>query len=290
MGFSVQGLRVFVCILEHGSLSAAGRGLGMSQPAVSNHLHALEERFGVPLVARGRNLRATPAGECLADHAGRVLAEFSELEAAMSGHAAPRGRLLVGASSTPGEFFLPRLAVGYAERYPEVALDAHIADTEETLAALLKREVEVALVGREVDDDRLSGRVVAEEELVAVVAAGDPLGGSEVTVEEACGRPFVLRERGSATRRTVEAGLAGRIEPRVSMELGSNAAVRAAVAGGAGVGVIPAGMVPGADDVELVSIRGITFRRPFVLVTERGRVLSPAAEAFVSMCDERGES
>ncbi len=262
----------------------------MSQPAVSNHLHTLEERFGVVLVARGRSSGATPAGECLADHARRVLAELSGLEEAMSRHAEPCGRLVVGASSTPGELFLPQLAVEYAGRYPEVALDAHIADTEETLAALLDREVEVAIVGREVDDHRLSGRVIEEEELVAVVAAGDPLGGSEVTVEEACGRPFVLREKGSATRRTVEAGLAGRLEPRVAMELGSNAAVRAAVARGAGIGVVPAGILPGSEAVEPVSIRGVTFRRPFVLVVERGRSLSPAAEAFIDLCSPRGEA
>jgi DNA-binding transcriptional ArsR family regulator len=50
---SIQSLRVFLFILEHGSLSAAGRELGMTQPAVSNHLHALEERFGVKLLIRG---------------------------------------------------------------------------------------------------------------------------------------------------------------------------------------------------------------------------------------------
>lgn len=288
MGPSVQGLRVFVSIVDHGSFSAAGRELGMSQPAVSNHLHALEERFGVALVARGRGSRTTPAGECLADHARRILSELSALEAAVARHAAPVGRLMVGASSTPGELFLPRLAVGYAESYPEVSLDVHIADTEATLAALLEREVEVAIVGREVSDDRLSERVVAEEELVAVVAAGDPRGGSEVAAEEVAGEPFVLREKGSATRRTVEAGLAGVVEPRVAMELGSNAAVRAAVAGGAGIGVLPAGLV--SDGVEPLRLRGINFRRPFVLVFERSRSLSPAAEAFIDTCNnDRGE-
>ena len=66
MSLSIHGLRIYLCILECGSLSAAGRELGMTQPAVSNHLHALEERFGVALLTRGRPLRATPAGECLA--------------------------------------------------------------------------------------------------------------------------------------------------------------------------------------------------------------------------------
>ncbi|MEW6638804.1 MAG: LysR family transcriptional regulator, partial [Actinomycetota bacterium] len=84
VGTSIQALRVYLEILESGSLSAAGRELGMTQPAVSNHLHALEERFGVRLLERGRRMRPTPAGERLADHARRVLAELSELEEEMA--------------------------------------------------------------------------------------------------------------------------------------------------------------------------------------------------------------
>src|ERR671911_209870 len=92
VGLSIQSLRVFLSILEHGSLSAAGRDLGMTQPAVSNHLHALEERFGVTLLMRGRRLQPMPAGECLAGHARRVLEDLAILEAEVARHAGPRGR------------------------------------------------------------------------------------------------------------------------------------------------------------------------------------------------------
>src|SRR5215218_7211029 len=207
MSISMQGLRVFLSILERGSLSAAGRQLGLSQPAVSNHLHALEKRFGVALLVRGGRVRATPAGECLADHARRVLEEISELEGDMAHYSAPRGRLVVGASTTPGEVLIPHVAVEFSDRYPDVALDAQIADTDESIDALLKREVEVAIVGREVDDPRLSGRAIEQDELVPVVAASDPLAGSETTPEDLVNRPFVMREEGSATRRAAEEGL-----------------------------------------------------------------------------------
>src|SRR5215212_986937 len=101
MGFSIRGLRVFLSVLEHGSFSAAGRGLGMTQPAVASHLPGLEGGFGVTLLSRGgRAVRATPAGESLARHVRRVLAEISALETEMARHAGPRGRLVVGASST----------------------------------------------------------------------------------------------------------------------------------------------------------------------------------------------
>ena len=286
---SLQGLRVFLCVLEHGSLSAAGRELGMTQPAVSNHMHALEERFGVSLVSRGRPMRVTPAGEHLAGHARRVLDEVTELEEGMARHAGPCGRLAVGVSSTPGELLLPRLAVEFSGRYPEVTLDARVADTEETVAQILGREVEVALVGRTVEHPRLVSRVVEEDELVPVVAASDPLVGRPLEAGDLDGRPFVLREKGSATRLAVEEGLAGAgLGPQpVAMELGSNAAVMGAVAAGAGIGVVPARTLGAQPLVERLDVRGVGFSRPFVLLVERSRSLSPAAEAFVELCTEK---
>ncbi len=189
---------------------------------------------------------------------------------------------------------LPRLAVRFSARYPEVALDVRVADTDETLAALLAREVEVAVVGRAVEHLRLVGRVIEEDELVPVVAADDRLASgpdsNSVTAEDLAGRPFVLREEGSATRRAVEEGLRTvGVRPRVAMELGSNAAVAGAVAAGAGIGVVPARTVASQPAVRPLKVRGLRFRRPFVLVVERGRALSPATEAFVALCSGEDE-
>jgi DNA-binding transcriptional LysR family regulator len=282
MGISIQGLRVFLSILEQGSLSAAGRQLGMTQPAVSNHLHALEKRFGVALLVRGGRVRATPAGECLANHARRVLEEISNLEEDMAHYSTPHGRLVVGASTTPGEVLVPHVAAEFSARYPDVMLDVEIADTQETLKALLERDIEVAIVGREVDHPRLDSRPIEQDELVPVVAATDPLAGSEVAPEDLANRPFVMREKGSATRQATEEGLATvGIAPRVAMELGSNAAVIGAVAEGVGIGVVPARTLRSEEQVRQFRVRGLSFLRPFVLVVERDRPLSPAAEAFV---------
>lgn len=280
---------MFLSVLEHGSFSAAGRELGVSQPAVSNHLHALEERFGVALLVRGgRGARATPAGECLAYHARRVLEEIADLEGEMAHYSVPRGRLVVGSSTTPGEVLIPHIAVEFSDRYPDVALDVQIADTDESIDALLKQEVEVAVVGREVDDPRLSGREIEQDELVPVIAASDPLASSEVAPEDLADRPFVMREEGSATRRAAEEGLATvGIAPRVAMELGSNAAVVGAVAEGAGIGVVPSRTLGDHEQVRQLRVRGLSFVRPFVLIVERSRKLSPAAEAFVALCIEK---
>ncbi len=285
VGISIQNLRVFLCVLNKGSLSAAGRELDITQPAVSNHLHALEERFGVALLARGHGARPTPAGECLAEHARRVLGELDTLEEEMTRHSKPYGRLLVGTSSTPGEYLLPRLAVRFAAEYPEVSLDVHVADTEETLAALLERKIEVAVVGRKVEDPRIDSVVIEEDELVPAAAVSECSTTGEVEPAALVDRLFIMRERGSATREVVEDRLAAAgFEPRIAMELGSNAAVAGAVATGAGIGVLPVRSLDSQDRIGRLSVRGLEFQRPFVMLVEKGRPLSPAAEAFTALC------
>lgn len=259
----------------------------MTQPAVSNHLNALEERFGVSLVIRGRRVEATQAGLCLAAHARSVLDRVEELKADMTLQAQPRGRLIIGASSTPGELLLPGLAARYSALYPDVALDIRVADTNAIISELLKRASEVAVVGRTPMEARLEWQVLGEDELVPIVAAEDPLANTIVKAEDIAGRAFVLREDGSATRWAAERGLNSiGLKPRVVMELGSNAAVEGAVAAGAGIGVVPERTVGSRASVRRLEIQGVRFLRPFVLIMERGRPLSPAARAFVEACIE----
>jgi DNA-binding transcriptional LysR family regulator len=201
-------------------------------------------------------------------------------------------RLSVGASTTPGEVLVPRPAVDFSERYPDVELDVRMADTEEIVAALKGREVEVAVVGRDVDDPGLQSRILEQDELVLVVAASSELAGSELHPNDLAGLPFVMREEGSATRRAAEEALAAAgQEPKVAMELGSNTAVVAAVAEGAGlVGVVPARQLGDDWRVGRLHVRGLSLRRPFVLLRERGRTLSDAAEAFVAVLTGSGGS
>jgi DNA-binding transcriptional LysR family regulator len=180
---------------------------------------------------------------------------------------------------------MPGLVTEFSARYPDVAVELRVYDTDEAIAALLDREIEAAVVGHEVDDPRLAGTVVGHDALVTVVAGSDPLAGAEIFPEDLADRPFVLREQGSGTRRTVEEGLAAAgLRPRVAMELGSNAAVAGAVAAGGGIGVVPLRTAGALKEVRRVDVRGLALSRPFVLLTERGRRLSPAAEAFVATC------
>ncbi len=289
MGLSLQSLRVFVAVVEEESFSAAGQRLGMSQPAVSNHLHNLETRFGVELLCRGKHISPTPAGECLASRAKKLLEEADSLEAEMARQCEPRGSLVVGASSSPAEFFMPKVAADFSARHPDVSLELKVYDSEGAVRALLAREVEAAVVGCAVENPRLESRTVEEETLVPVVSSGREKPPA-MSAEEFAVSSFVLRERGSATRLAAEEGLAAvGVSPNILMELGSNGAVAGAVAAGVGIGVVPERFAATHPEVRKVPVEGLSFRRPFVLATEKRRSLSPAAKAFIETCVHIGK-
>jgi DNA-binding transcriptional LysR family regulator len=127
--------------------------------------------------------------------------------------------------------------------------------------------------------------VIEEDELVPAAVVSECPATGEVEPAALADRPFIMRERGSATREIVEDRLAAAgFEPRIAMELGSNAAVAGAVATGAGIGVLPARSLESQDRIGRLPVRGLKFRRPFVMLVEKGRPLSPAAEAFTALC------
>jgi DNA-binding transcriptional LysR family regulator len=127
--------------------------------------------------------------------------------------------------------------------------------------------------------------VIEQDELVPVVATSERRFAEEVEPADLADRPFIMRERGSATREVVEARLetAG-LKPRIAMELGSNAAVAGAVAAGDGIGVLPARSLVAQSRVRRIQVRSVNFSRPFVMLVESGRSLSPAAESFMELC------
>jgi phosphonate transport system ATP-binding protein len=204
--------------------------------------------------------------------------------------AAARGELRVGASTAPGEYLLPRAVPGFALAQPEVRVRLLVRDTAEVLADLARERVELAFTGSRSADPAFHFEDFAEDEIVLVASphlAGLP---ADPLSPTAAGRlPRVDREAGSATRDIVErqfAALGAPLDPAaVVFEAGSVEALKAAVAGGAGVGF--ASRLSVAEELRsgrLVALHVTSVRIPrrFFAAWRRDRPLSPAARAFLA--------
>lgn len=279
----------FITMVEKGTLSAAADELHLTQPAVSKQLQALEDYFGVRLLERrGREVQLTAAGRVCYRHA-RALArnleqtrrELVEITRLI------RGRLLLGASTTPGHYVLPRLVGEFRKKYPRVDVTLDIAGSQEVIHRLQEGEIDLGVVGAGGRGRSLSYHRLVEDELVLILPPDHPLCGKTcVTVEDLEGEPLVWREAGSGTRRVVEERLeaagAGIKPEQIVMELGSTEAIINAVEAGLGISYVSCWAVEKSIKLgRLVAlpIAGLNLKRDLFLVHRR-QPLNPAAEAF----------
>jgi DNA-binding transcriptional LysR family regulator len=199
-----------------------------------------------------------------------------------------RGALAVAASPVPGEAVLPALLPRFRAAHPDTTVRLAIGDAWAQVERLLRREVELALIGSPFRDERCLAEIVARDEF-ALIAPGDhPLArNGAVTAARLAQEPLVLREEGSGARAAVESAFArvGIAPERISVaaELGSTEAVKAAVAAGLGVGFVSVcALVAGGPAGALRALPMVDFApaRDLLLVSERGRPLSTLATAF----------
>lgn len=283
----LESMRLLVAIDDRGSISAAARALGVSQPAATSRLRAVEARYRITLVRRStQGSRLTEDGQAVCAWARSVLREAAVLESGLAALSTRRrGDLTVAASLTVAEQLMPGWLATMHEGYPDVQVALSVVNSADVLAAVTQGRVGVGFVetpGRLPD---VQSTTVGHDRLLVVVAPGHrwtrarrPIGRAAL-LDEA----FVLREAGSGTRVTFTRALGA--EPRVALAASSTGAVIASAMSGLGPAVvsglavqeqIAAGRLAAVPtDIDLV--------RPLRAVWERGARLRPPASDLVAI-------
>ena len=274
--------------------AARGRALVLSthqlEPVLPHFPRVVGLRAGRVLFDRRReDLTASDLGRLYQVEAASASPEPAE-PALPSPSLLARAPVLVGASTTPGEYLLPRLAAAFARRHPEAHLRLTVKDTDEVLSDLAAGRVELAFVGSRRDDPGLHFEDFAEDEIVLVAAPSQRLVPPGPVSPEVLARlPRVERQPGSATRAVVEAQLEAMgtsLDPEaVELEVSSVEALKAAVAAGLGAGFASRLSVEGevrSGALRLVPVEGLRVPRRFFAAWRRAEGLSEAARAFLA--------
>jgi DNA-binding transcriptional LysR family regulator len=197
------------------------------------------------------------------------------------------GPLSIAASSTPGEFLVPRLVAGFTAGHPDVRPSVFTTDSEEVCREILERRWELGFVGARIKANGLRFDAVAQDEIVLAVPADHGFAGAgDVPLERLAAERFVDREGGSGTVLSVRRALAERglvLPPyRVSMTLSTTQAIVAAVRAGYGIGFVSSLALPQPPDGRVVAVRlaGIPLRRTLYMVREKRSLPSPVARRF----------
>ena len=271
-------LTTFVTFAEEGSVVGAARRLVVSESAVSVAVSALSKDLGVALVERvGRGVELTPAGTTYVGYARRILGLLEQGWAAARGVGEPgRGRLRLAAVPTAADQLIAPLLTSFSTEFPDVELRVDVGSSSEIWDLLAHHEVDLVLAGR--PPESVSGRITATRDNLLVVVARP----SSVSTFAEGETTWLLRERGSGTRATLEAMLSSRDLDPPRMVLGSNGAVVAAAVAGLGAALVSADAVAAelaTDKLALVPLLGTPLVRPWHLVT--GMTPTPATRLFV---------
>ncbi len=241
-------LRAFTAVATHGGFSAAARVLGVTQPALTHQVRALETKHGVTLFLRqGRRVVVTPLGEELLRVARRINTMEEEAQALLGAAGdLKHGALRIGAD---GPFHVMPVLARLQQTYPGLTLSVRVGNSEDVERRLLDVQSDVAILAHSSDDERLYARRIARHPVVVFVPkkhAWAKLG--RIKLDALSGEPMVVREAGSATRRMFDALMKRRnVTPNIVLEIESREAMREAVAAGFGFGVVSAPEL-GSDD------------------------------------------
>jgi len=172
----VKHLKLVKTLAETGTLSAAGKRLFISQPALSRQLSAVEDELGVSLFYRmGKKMVLTPTGERLVESARRILGELETMVTETKAVAAGEGGLLrIVTSCYTCYHWLPGLLVEYRKNYPKVDVKVNLAAMRDPVKALKERELDLAVVRRVVSGSEFRSQTLFEDEDVIIVNPGHP--------------------------------------------------------------------------------------------------------------------
>lgn len=240
-------MSIFLAAVEEQSFSAAAKKLGLSQPAVSLQIQALEQQLGVDLFRRaGRSVEVTEAGQALVPLARQMLGLSNKIEETMCAlRGKIIGRLVVGCAATPAQYLLPRLIILFKQRHPDVHIRLRMMHSEEVLERLFSQEIHLGVLSFAPHDRVIKTREFMQDEIVLLVPVEHPWAKqAEVALADLVnGDVTLLREHNQRPSESVWAALQDVASPQdflqSTIEMGSTEAVISAVEAGLGMTILP---------------------------------------------------
>lgn len=287
---NLQVLELFVAVVDEGSVGAGARKVGMAQPNASRAIADLEAELNAALLDRSpRGSVPTARGLLLADQARELLdaaRRFTEEVRASGGNGALK--LRVGASNTIADTLLPVWLAALKRRLPQASVEVQVANSAQIIQEVQRGSLQLGFVETPNVPVRLNAMVVREDELVVVVSPDHEWANRRgaISLQELAQTPLVVREPGSGTREALQEVLAGYDVAGPAQVLGSNAAVRVAVAAGAGPAALSQLAVRNqlaSGELLRVPFEGQGIGRPLTAVWSGPRRLSGAAAELVTV-------
>lgn len=290
--------RVFLSVARHLSFSKAAKELSLTQPAVSFQIRHLEEQFKARLFVRYPNrIELTPVGELLHKELAHIDQESQRVMAkVMQKLGQSWGTLVIGASTTIGNFFLPPVVAKFKRGHANVLIKLLVDNTDQVLTYLADGLIDFAIVEGPVRSKHWVTEEAFIDELVVIAPKDYAHEHRGVISKKQVGEePFVSREAGSGTRAVID-GLKVAGKPliparNIILEMGSSTAIKKTVEGGLGLSLISRMTLDhelALGTLKALRVEGYPIYRPISFVFPRGMDASQPVKEMLDLCREAG--
>jgi DNA-binding transcriptional LysR family regulator len=274
---TLQQMEALISLVEEGSFGRAAKRMLLTQPALSKNIKNVEDALGVVVINRSKaGISLTPEGKILYDYTQRIIKLRDEARTKIIKLSENTGgNIYVSASTIPATYILPRALSEFRKKHPDIRIYIKTADSEEAMNMVLDKEVEIGCIGKKPTNKKLIAEPLWKDRLILAAPKGHRFCKSKsIKLSELLNEPFVIREKGSATRELFESCLKESKSINLSGlnicgELGSSEAIKEAVIAGLGVSVISIHAIKrelAAGSLFEVPIVGLKMERNFYLI------------------------
>ncbi|AFY55292.1 transcriptional regulator [Rivularia sp. PCC 7116] len=281
---TLHQLRVFEAAARHGSFTRAAEELFLTQPTISMQIKQLTKSVGIPLFEQvGKRLYLTEAGRELfatCQEIFNTLAQFDMKVADLKGLKQGQLRLSV---ITTAKYFIPRLLGSFCQLYPGIEISLQVTNHEGILERMTSNQDDLYIMSQIPEHLDINCEAFLENPLVVLAPINHPLAGEKnIPISKLANEPFIMREPGSGTRRAVQKLFdENDVEVKVKLELGSNEAIKQAIAGGLGISVLSRHtLMPHAEDLTVLDVEYFPIKRNWYMVYPNGKQLSIVGRTY----------
>ena len=281
-----------IYLVEEGSFSRAAKRVFLTQPSLTKHIKNLEEAVNARLVNReNMGISLTTEGKIIYDYSRRILKLRDEAkERILRIKENESGNIFISASTIPATYILPYLLNDFKRLFPDIHAYVQTNDSEETLGMTLNNQAEIGFIGKQTLNRRLNVETLWQDTLVLAVPGNHPWRKKDyVTLDEVSKEPFIIREKGSATREIVEEYLLKNTDRslykfNIVCEMGSSEAVKEAIIAGLGASILSIHAIKRELKQGIlinIPIKDCDIQRYFYLIYKRQFTLMPYHKLFL---------
>jgi LysR family transcriptional regulator, low CO2-responsive transcriptional regulator len=284
---TLHQLKVFEATARHGSFTRAAEELYLTQPTVSIQVKQLTKAVGLPLFEQiGKRLYLTQTGEKLLSTCQEIFNGLEQFEMSVADLKGMKQGQLKLAVITTAKYFVPRLLGPFCKRYPGIDISLKVTNHKRIQESMLANEDDLYIISQTPEQPDLSVHPFLENPLIVLAPTSHPLAKKKnIPIEMLNNEPFIMRESGSGTRIAVENLFAQHdIKVKVSLELGSNEAIKQAIAGGLGISVLSQHTIISeglTGEFASLDVQGFPIERHWYVASLAGKQLSVVAETFL---------